>query len=392
MTKGAILIVTTWILAILTLFAIGVGFRSGLEIKLTDYSLDRLKALYIAKGGIKRAVMEKWIEYIEGKSLGIDAFSEPWSNNEEFFKDVKLGEGKFTLSYFPQELDRADKEIILYGLEDETSRININYNKSMPVLKNLLLNSGLNLEQAEDIVASIEDWRDEDDIPKSIGEITSGAEDSYYQALDSPYLTSGRSFKAFEELLLVKGVTDELFYDKDKNGNGKIEQNEKGLINFITLFGEGRININTAPKEALEATFGIGYPELASKVIDYRKGVDGKIGTDDDRWFTMGEFVIERGKRGLVEVKDLNDENWYGNIFGIQDSEYKRIKGLVGAQMVLSTSSDFYRASAVATVNKVKKSITTIFKFNRPSVVRETGFSEELPPPDVEYLYWHEER
>lgn len=378
MTKGAILIVTTWILAILTLFAIGIGFRTGLEIKLTGYNLDRLKALYIAKAGINKAIIEKWREYAEGKSLGVDAFSESWCNNDEYFKDIKVGEGTFTLSYLPGELDRSDKKIILYGLEDETRKINVNSNKNMPILRNLLLNSGMDLEQAEGIVAAIEDWRDEDNIPKSTGDVGAGAEDSYYQSLDTPYLTSGREFKALEELLLVKGITEKLFYEK--------------LIDYVTIYGDGKININTASEEVLNAAFGIGYPELASKVIDYRKGIDGKIGTDDDRWFVKGEFIIERGKRGLVEVKNLNDQGWYGNIFGITDQEYKRIRDLAFAEGILSTSSDYYRASIVASCDKLKKVVTAVFKFNRPALVNAKGFSEEILPPDIEYLYWHEKR
>ena len=106
----------------------------------------------------------------------------------------------------------------------------------------------------------------------------------------------------------------------------------------------------------------------------------------------LGEFVIDRGDRGMVEVKDLNDDNWYGNIFGIADNEYKRIKELATKEGLLATSSDIYRATCVARVGKVKKSVTTVFKFNRPDTVRQTDFSEEVTPPDLIYLFWHEER
>lgn len=374
MNRGTILIVTTWILAIMTLFAVGIGFRVGLEIKLTGYKLDRLKARYIAKASIKAAIIEKWKEYVEGKSLGVDAFSEMWANNDEYFKEAKFADGVSTLSYKPGELDRSDKEIILYGLQDETSKLNINSTKALTPLKNLLLESDIDLEEAENIVAAIDDWRDEDNMPKTAG----GAEDSYYQTLDTPYITSGRDFITEEELLLVRGITEKLYYDV--------------LVDRITVHGNGRININTASEEVLSAVFGIGYPELAPKIVDYRKGVNGKVGSDDDRWFTMGKFVIERGERGMVEVKDLNDGNWYGNIFGITDREYKRIKELTGSKGLLSTHSDYYRATCVAKVNKVKKSITTVFKFNKPGAVRETGFAEEIPPPDLVYLFWHEGR
>jgi len=375
MTRGTVLIVTSWILAILTLFAIGIGFRTGLDIKLTGYSLDRVKALYAAKAGIKRAVIEKWKEYAEGKSLGLDTFNEPWANDEKLFKDIKVGDGAFTVSYLPGELDRSDKNITLYGLEDETRKININIDSNLAVFKQLLMNFGLDLEEAGNIVSAIEDWRDEDNIPKVLSAAIGGAEDGYYQTLETPYATSGETFKAPEELLLVRGMTREL-YEK--------------VVNFITIFGEGKININTASEEVLDAVFGIGYPELAAQIVDYRRGVDGRIGTDDDRLFTKGALIIERGRRGLAEVKDLNDENWYGNIFGITALEYKRIRELVQQNGLLSTASDYYRANVVSCVEGVKKEITAVIKFTKPSEIRKEGFSEDIPPPEMEYLYWHE--
>lgn len=391
MTKGAILIVTTWILMILTLFAIGVGFRTGLEIKLTGYNLDRMKALYIAKAGAKKAIFEKWREYAENRSLDIDAFSESWANNEEYFKDVKVGDGSFTLCYLSPEKSRSNREITLYGLEDESGKIDVNSSKSIEVLKNLLLDFGLELTNAEEIVASIQDWRDEDDLATGAEGISAGAEDSYYQTLETSYATSGRDFIALEELLLVKGITEGLFYGEDKDKDGKIGEYEKGIGSYLTIYGDGSININTASKEVLNAAFGIGYPDLAQKISDYRKGVDGRAGTDDDRWFAKGASVIDRGEKGMVEVKDLNDEKWYGNIFGIDEREYKRIRDLL-ERGALSATSDYYRANVVATVNGVKKTVTVVVKFNKPSVVSGKGFGDEAEPPDIEYLYWHEAR
>lgn len=373
MNKGTILIVTTWILAILTLLAIGIGFRVGLEIKLTGNSLDRLKARYVAKAGIKKAITEKWIEYYEGLSLGVDAFSESWANNEDLFKDQELGEGSFSVSYKPGELDRARKEIVLYGLQDETSRININTDKALDVLRSLLLNNDIELEEAESIVSAIKNWREE-------GELTvqAGVLDTATQSDQAVSEKPGRPFVSKEELLQVAGIT-RATYDAIFKEN-------------VTLHGDGRININTANEEVLKAVFGIGYPELAEKVADYRRGVDGEIGTDDDRWFTMGQAVIDRKEKGMVEVKDLNEQSWHGNIFGISENEYNRIKELIGTKGLLSTSSDYYRANCEGRVGKIRKAVDCVFLFKKPSEVRETGFADEIPPPDFTYLYWHETR
>lgn len=375
--KGVILIITSWIIAILTLFAIGVGFRTGLDIRLTGYTLDKLKALYIAKAGIKKAIIEKWKEYAEGKSLAIDALSEPWANNEDLFKDIKLGDGKFTVSYKSPDEDRSGKKRVFYGLEDESGRINLNSDNAATLMGSFLAASDMDVEEANAIAAAIEDWRDEDTTPKTVGNST-GAEDTYYQSLPVPYSTSGADFAATEELLLVKGITKEVFL--------------KDIAPYVTVFGEGKLNINTASVMVLNAAFGPAFPQLAPKVASFRQGVDGKSGTGDDRWFTVGTAIIDRGTQGMVEVKNLNDENWYGNIYGITPVEYKRLRDLTVTGGTFTTTSDIYRASVSSFVDKIRKEVTAVVKFNKPEKIREGGFSDDIPPPDIEWLFWHEER
>ncbi len=240
------------------------------------------------------------------------------------------------------------------------------------------MNSGLELEKADEIVAAIEDWRDADDLSKSAGDNSQGTEDAYYQTLTVPYRTSGREFVALEELLLLRGISDDIYNDL--------------LLPYVTIYGEGSININTAHIKVLDALFGIGYPGLAAKIVEYRQGFDGKIGSTDDRWFIMGSPIIEGGKRGLIEVKDLNDQNWYGNIFGIDEREYARLRELITEKALLCTASDIYRATASASVGKIKKVVSTVVQFNAPGALESSGFADELPAPDVKYLFWHEAR
>ena len=53
--KGSILITTLWIMAILALLAMGIGFRASLEVRLSKYNMDKLQARYLAKAGIEKA-------------------------------------------------------------------------------------------------------------------------------------------------------------------------------------------------------------------------------------------------------------------------------------------------------------------------------------------------
>ncbi len=368
--RGSILIVTLWIITILALLAIGVGFRMGLEVKLTGFNVNELKAFYLAKAGITKAVSLRWQDMLDGKSQGIDALGMAWANDKEGFKDIELGEGEFTVSYQSKDPDRSKKMLTLYGMEDEYARLNINNTDMAGAIKFLLIESGLELEDANVIADSIADWRDKDSIPS-----LNGAEEAYYQALPKPYHAGDTDFHSEYELLLVRGMTPKLFDD---------------IKQYITVFGEGKININTAPEIVLRSVFGTGFPELGEKIVTYRNGFDGKPGTHDDSWFAKGGYVIEREGLGLVNIKDLNDASWSGNIFGITTREWNKLKELAKAG-TLVTTSELYRINGVGRIKNIEKRITAVCRFERPEPVEQIGFDRTLPPPEVKYLHWHEE-
>jgi len=161
------------------------------------------------------------------------------------------------------EADGKDEEgnsVYLYGASDEEGKININTVEAKILAK--LPNF------SDEIVAAVLDWRDEDSVAGNHIGGTEGAEDSYYEGLDNPYECKDAPFSAPEELLLVKGITDEIC---------------DGVKGFITVYGEGKtVNINTASEGVLAALAGEDFETLAGKIIDYRNGADELPGTEDD--------------------------------------------------------------------------------------------------------------
>lgn len=100
---------------------------------------------------------------------------------------------------------------------------------------------------------------------------------------------AARPYHAKEEILLVEGITDEIF-----------EQ----CKNFITIYSDGKVNVNTAPSETLIA---LGLDEqTASAIVDFRKGSDGQEATEDDEFFEDAGKTIDklRGFRGLSEAQE----------------------------------------------------------------------------------------
>jgi hypothetical protein len=155
---------------------------------------------------------------------------------------------------------------------DEERKINVN---TAP--KEILLTLP---EATDEIADAILDWRD-----KNTSAERRGAENEYYQDLKIAYVSKDGPLEKLEELLLVRDVTPELL---------------KKWTPLLTIYGEGRVNINTASGEVLQM---IGLDEaLVEKIIEFRQGPDEVIGTEDDGVFEdEGEIA-----RVLFESEPLN--------------------------------------------------------------------------------------
>jgi len=115
---------------------------------------------------------------------------------------------------------------------------------------------GLTNDQVNMIIDGVKDWIDKDD------EVTGiyGAEDASYRARG--YRCKNDSLYTLEELLLINGMTKEIFY-----GDGRNE----GIHSYFTVFGGSEININTAPIPILMALSDEMTEEIAKKMDEFRR-------------------------------------------------------------------------------------------------------------------------
>ena len=108
------------------------------------------------------------------------------------------------------------------------------------------------------ILDSIQDWRDANEEHR-----LNGAESDYYQSLPVPYRSKNADFDAVEELLQVQGVTREILYGRPDT---------PGLIEYLTVWGTGAVNVNTASPAVLRA---LGYaPAEVDLLVGRRPYVD----------------------------------------------------------------------------------------------------------------------
>ena len=253
--KGTILMIALWILAILMLLTVSLAYRASLEIKLSSLTARRIRAREMAREEIYRLA-----RILKNDQNAYDALNEEWA------------------------LSRGE-EPISYTFQDEERKINLN---TFPreVLSAL---AGV----GEEIASAIIDWRDTDDIP-----LPDGAEDLYYMSLNPPYHCKNKLLESMEELQAIKGVTPELF---------------RTLESIATIYGHGKLNINTASEETLGVLLtGLGSPlSLRDKIILYRQGdnIFDAITTVKQKLQPYGLIPEEEAaidtmiNRNLIEVK-----------------------------------------------------------------------------------------
>lgn len=217
----------------------------------------------------------------------------------------------------PERKDSLGKGTFEYTINDEDGKIDIN-NATIDQLKDLFIRSGVGLEDIDTIVDSIIDWRDTNDL-----HMLNGAEEDYYNALENPYSCKDGPFDSIEELLLVRGMTPEIFFGTAGNENEEKEDEEdvyEGVSQYLTVKGTNKVNLNTASEVVLEVLLG---PDAAYDIMLQRE--NGPIsrptnkGKVSSSFFTVistginADGKIKRSVKAILEKRDKKMETVYWN-------------------------------------------------------------------------------
>ncbi len=329
--SGSILFISLWTVCLLTVFSVALGYQVRQKLTLAQRLDEKSKLHFIAQSAIIKTIFN--LKKLEQKPY--DLLSDPWGGDPAAFNEMDIGEGKVNISYnYSDEKSQAVQ--IRYGLLDEERKININ-KVGMPVLERLFrIVAGLDETSAQELAASIIDWRDAD----SLLSIPLGsAEDIDYRNLQQPYEAKDQDFEVLDELLLVYGMNEDIF--------------EK-IKDYVTIYGSGKVNINTASRPVLLA---LGLDEaIVDSISSFRAGADGVSATLDDNFFDMPANIIPK----------------FSQFSHLGDSELTNLSAVV--EQYLITSSKNFMIKAVARLNNKKDTVELI------CVVNRTG----------EILYWRE--
>lgn len=251
--RGIALVVTLWVMVILVVLLLGFSAVVRTEVTLAGNFANDEAALALARAGVKRALLQ-----LEKLDVPYVSDTDDWTLITSEDDQLEFSTGRYEVQ-----------------IRDESGKLDLNL-ATEDMLTQLLGDPAL--------VDPILDWRDADSDPRE-----QGAEDDYYQSLDPPYYCKNGPFETLSELLLVRGITRELFYGPgyasgqptaleslvdDQTGRstsvrssipgsgGQTGEDSEGLVDFLTVYsfdantdseGRQRINLRTASEEDLKA-------------------------------------------------------------------------------------------------------------------------------------------
>jgi len=301
---GFALILTILIVSLIVALTLQFNVSMHSDLNAAANLRDAIRLGAIAKSGVNLACAVLFKDDLE---TDFDSLIETWANSKTLSsQSASMFEG-----------GRFEVEIL-----DNSGKIQINqlvdqgggYNPKQQDLLARFLGSaefGLDAEQVGNLVDAIKDWIDPDNEVTGFGE-----ESSYYKELEKPYSCRNGPLEYLEELLLIKGVTKELFYGT---------REKPGISHYLSTYGDGRININTADPLVLRSLSEQMDGGMVEEMVSYR--VDEKNDLRAPTWYQK----VPGMSHITFDLDLLTTSSTYFEIrsVGIKEAMSKRVKAMV---------------------------------------------------------------
>jgi len=195
-------------------------------------------------------------------------------------------------------------------IRGEGARFNINQlikEQDRMTLLNLFTLWGLSADESNALIDKLTDWIDEDEFRTGFN----GAELGEYQAIGIADAPANRPFRSVQEMARVIGMESLAAVKPD-------------WAESFTIFGDGKIDVNEAGAEVLQAATGVT-PEMVEGILQQRRGSDGVEPSEDDF-----RFEDVRQLAGWLSASTLPAEQVLARL--ATESTVKRIdsRGIVG--------------------------------------------------------------
>lgn len=303
---GSALIVSLWVVGLLSMLVVSFAFDAHLESRITSYYRKRAKADGLARSGmeIARMLMAKRTEIADDAKPEAD---DRWFDTARQLKKgairgftFEMGEGTVTLDIVPEPARRNVNHLVP-GAADN---VHATSEKVEEEWARLLEVGGVPEDMWQDLVDAVMDWTDNEMPPKARDR--GGETEDYYALLPSPYKARNGPLDTVEELLLVKGFSRTILYGGvvQTNSLGSGAVSVSGIADLLTTYGtgSGAVNVNAASERVLRTLPGVD-EVLARAIVEERQGWIDEQGRREGKPFSSVEDLFGRVPDLVPEVR-----------------------------------------------------------------------------------------
>ncbi len=299
--QGAALIVALWVMIILALIVGSFAFESNLEAMLVSYKRKKYKAEILAHSGVEyaKAILDQRSKAQEMEIEDMDEDKDGFMQAALYVKrgmpstsTIELGDGKFEVT-----------------IESAEGRLNVNSLNRDDWL-DIFEMANIPSTEWDTMIDCLIDWIDDGDLHGLSG---AESDDPFYE--ERGYPVKNGPLDSVEELLLIKNWGPDILYGRPADG-----ENDAifGIAELLTVWGDGRLNLNTASVDAMRAA-GLTDDQILN-IIDLLLGPDGLPGTPDDGISSLADVNADASRFKLqsqyVKVTSIGDA--FGNQYQIE--------------------------------------------------------------------------
>jgi general secretion pathway protein K len=322
---GFVIVVTLCMVIMLEVLLLGFNYRCRSRLQAAESLRNSYQALNCARAGLNIAITAvRDTNDIETSRKLLNLFS-----GEQTFSvgdcrcSVKVTEenGKLNLNVLKDKNGQLDR-----GKMDQMLRL-------IDLLNKERIDNQSSTNIGYGLVPCVIDWIDSDDLVTSLPFVkyeNLGAESDYYNNLDQPYCCKNKPLEAIDELLLIKGMTAEIY---------------QRMRDYVTVYGDGKVNINCACERVIESL---------SEKMDA----------------ALAQMIIERRKlKPFDSIMELRD------VPGMTDGVLNAIKNIV----TVMPTDRYYHVISRADMDGLSRTISSIIRMNKDTKNVEVLLYKEIP-------------
>jgi len=281
-SDGIALIMVMCAIFVLSALAAGFVLSMKVETRLAQNANSEQQLLWLGRSGVELA---RYVLMQHPPGEPFDSLNQKWAGGSGSLAESNSVLSSLSLDNYPVGDGTVSIKIV-----DLERKVNINTASAMTIQQALTL-MGVDANDISVVSDSILDWISPAGPPR-----VAGAESDYYQGLAVPYYAKNAPIDDLSELLLVKGVTPEMYWGSNATNHtpsvfqhklglgtapGQTPDYPFGLVEIFTPFSSGKINVNTADVNVLQMIPGVD-ATIADAIVKQRAGPDGVDGTEDD--------------------------------------------------------------------------------------------------------------